>query len=100
MATPPDPMHALWTQSFKAHLDALVLQFEAQVRQHTAAQTAATERERSELRQELATAQTRLNAVTENLAASDRLLKERTAEVARMKGNEEQQRAETARLQG
>lgn len=100
MPPPADPLHTLWTQSFKAHLDALVLQFESQVRQHTAAQTAATERERAELRQELAAAQTRLTAATENLTAGDKVLKERSAELARSRAAEEQLRAENARLQG
>ncbi len=68
---PTDPIKGLWLAALRAQIDAVVLQFEAQLKAHVAATTAAERRERGELEAQRDALATRLSAVTASLRGTE-----------------------------
>jgi hypothetical protein len=93
MATPPDdPIARAWTVALRAQLDAVVAQFEAQLRQHVAYSNASTARE-------LAGLNARITELDQSLVASRAVQSQQAAELARLLGERERWTLEARQLQ-
>ncbi|MBK8694572.1 MAG: hypothetical protein IPN17_20400 [Deltaproteobacteria bacterium] len=93
MATPPDdPIARAWTVALRSQLDAVVAQFEAQLRQHVAYSNASHGRE-------LAGLNARITELDQSLVASRAVQSQQAAELARLLGERERWTLEARQLQ-
>jgi hypothetical protein len=95
-----DPIARLWVTALRAQLDALVTQFEAQLKQHVAQTAGARQREIDALAHELATAAARLKESEQRARSVADLLKAREQEVGRLRAELEARHGEVATLTG
>ncbi len=87
-----DPIAKAWTAALRAQLDAVVAQFEAQLRQHVAYTTAQSARD-------LAGYDARITELEQTLAASRAVQSQQAAELARLLGERERYTLEARQLQ-
>jgi hypothetical protein len=92
MGSPDDPIARAWTVALRAQLDAVVAQFEAQLRQHVAYSDAAHARD-------LASRDARVAELEQALAASRAAQSQQAAELARLLGERERWTLEVRQLQ-
>lgn len=92
MPTPTDPIAQAWTVALRAQLDAVVAQFEAQLRQHVAYSNAQHSRD-------LAGLQARITELEQTLVASRAVQSQQAAELARLLGERERWTLEARQLQ-
>ncbi len=95
-----DPIAKLWVTALRAQLDALVTQFEAQMKQHVAQTAGARQREIDALEQQLATLGTRLKESEQRARSVADLLTAREQELGRLRADLEARHAEVVTLTG
>lgn len=92
MPTNDDPIAKAWTVALRAQLDAVVAQFEAQLRQHVAYTSAQSARD-------LAGQDARITELEQSLAASRAVQSQQATELARLLGERERYTLEARQLQ-
>ena len=92
MSDPDDPIAKAWTVALRAQLDAVVAQFEAQLRQHVAYGNAQHARD-------LAALQARVTELEQTLVAARAVQSQQAAELARLLGERERWTLEARQLQ-
>jgi hypothetical protein len=92
MGTPDDPIAKAWTVALRAQLDAVVAQFEAQLRQHVAYSNAQHGRE-------LAGLNARITELDQSLVASRAVQSQQAVELTRLLGERERWTLEARQLQ-
>lgn len=92
MTAPDDPIARAWTVALRAQLDAVVAQFEAQLRQHVAYSQAQHARDLSGL-------QARITDLDQSLVASRAVQSQQAAELSRLLGERERWTLEARQLQ-
>lgn len=92
MPTPDDPIARAWTVALRAQLDAVVAQFEAQLRQHVAYSNAQHARDVGGLN-------ARITELEQSLVASRAVQSQQGAELARLLGERERWTLEARQLQ-
>lgn len=92
MSAPDDPIAKAWTAALRAQLDAVVAQFEAQLRQHVAYTSAQSARD-------LAGYDARITELEQSLAASRAVQSQQATELSRLLGERERWTLEARQLQ-